>query len=229
VATLAEDFTQLTEYEPPRARRLLHAVVAEMPRSAEAQLLLAWNYLRSLEFETALAHFREAASLDGNAADRNATDRNAADRNATEARSHVGFCLIALGRYEEAPRVFNDVAALVAPFVRLIAARGLFAEQNAAGSRHVFVPELFGLDVLLDRTGRPWLLEMQRKPAAGGAPLVNRVNGELFQTILRMQVGALRLNNPTEAAMRGRNRMEQPGRLYPSGALRAPVHPSSRG
>ena len=100
--------------------------------------------------------------------------------------------------------MFDDIAALVARFVRLIAARGLFAEQNAAGPPRSFVPKLFGLDVLLDRAGRPWLLEMQRKPAASGAPLVNRVNGELFQTILRMQVGVLGLDDPTDAAVRRR-------------------------
>jgi hypothetical protein len=32
---------------------------------------------------------------------------------------------------------------------------------------------------------------VQRKPAASGAPLVNRVNGELFKTVFRMQIGRL--------------------------------------
>ena len=67
----------------------------------EARLLLARNYLRSLEFETALAHFRAAAAL----------DRGKADRNAIEARSHVGFCLIALGRYAEALAAYRDLLA----------------------------------------------------------------------------------------------------------------------
>jgi hypothetical protein len=45
--------------------------------------------------------------------------------------------------------------------------------------------------VLVDADGMPWLIEVQAAPAATGAALVNRINGELYQTIFSMSVGTL--------------------------------------
>jgi hypothetical protein len=42
------------------------------------------------------------------------------------------------------------------------------------------------MDLLIDADGHPWLLEMQRTPAARGAPLVDRLNGEMFISSYRM-------------------------------------------
>jgi hypothetical protein len=42
------------------------------------------------------------------------------------------------------------------------------------------------MDVLIDEAGHPWLIEMQRTPAARGAPLVEKINGEMYQTAFRM-------------------------------------------
>ena len=52
-------------------------------------------------------------------------------------------------------------------------------------------PTLFGLDVLIDRDGRPWLLECQRNPAMTGNPLTNRINVGLFAAAFRMSVFCL--------------------------------------
>jgi len=82
--------------------------------------------------------------------------------------------------------VFGEIKALVEWFVRLLAADGLFARQAAVGPVRAFPPKLFGLDVLVDAEGHPWLIEMQRTPAAKGAPLVERINGEMFATVFRM-------------------------------------------
>jgi tetratricopeptide (TPR) repeat protein len=81
---------------------------------------------------------------------------------------------------------FGEIKALVEWFVRLLAADGLFARQVASAPPRAFAPKLFGLDVLIDNEGHPWLIEMQRTPAARGAPLVARINAEMFDTVFRM-------------------------------------------
>ena len=81
---------------------------------------------------------------------------------------------------------FGEIKALVEWYVRLLAAEGLFARQAASSPPRGFPAKLFGLDVLLDDTGHPWLIEMQRTPAARGAPLVEKINGEMYATAFRM-------------------------------------------
>lgn len=88
-------------------------------------------------------------------------------------------------------KVFGEIRDLVAWFVRLLAREGLFERQAARAPGRAFGPKLFGLDVLLDADGHPWLIEMQAKPAAKGAALVNRINGEMFSNIFRMTVDCL--------------------------------------
>ena len=82
-------------------------------------------------------------------------------------------------------RAFGEVKQLVEWFVRLLAADGLFARQAAFPARS-FPPKLFGLDVLIDEEGHPWLIEMQRIPAALGQPLVERINSEMYRTVFAM-------------------------------------------
>ena len=82
--------------------------------------------------------------------------------------------------------VFGEIKALMEWFVRLLAADGLFERQAACGPPRAFAPKLFGLDVLVDEAGHPWLIEMQRTPAARGAALVERINGEMYATSFRM-------------------------------------------
>ncbi len=86
---------------------------------------------------------------------------------------------------------FGKITTLVEWFVRMLASEGLFAHQAQSGPARAFTPKLFGLDVLIDDSGNPWLLEMQVKPAMAGAALVGKINGELFATIFRMSVGQL--------------------------------------
>jgi len=83
-------------------------------------------------------------------------------------------------------KAFGEIKALVEWVVRMIAAEGLFARQAASGPARGFPPKLFGMDVLIDEEGHPWLIEMQRTPAARGAPLVERINGEMYVTSFRM-------------------------------------------
>lgn len=82
--------------------------------------------------------------------------------------------------------VSGEIKALMEWFVRLVAAEGLFARQAALGGRRSFSAKLFGLDVLIDDEGHPWLIEVQRIPAARGQPLVERINGEMYQSIFHM-------------------------------------------
>ncbi|HZZ70089.1 MAG TPA: tetratricopeptide repeat protein [Phenylobacterium sp.] len=83
-------------------------------------------------------------------------------------------------------KAFGEIKALVEWHVRLLAAEGLFARQAASAPSRAFPPKLFGLDVLIDDEGHPWLIEMQRTPAARGAPLVEKINGEMYVTCFQM-------------------------------------------
>ncbi len=91
----------------------------------------------------------------------------------------------------DAEAVFGRIADLVAWFLRLLQREGLFARQAARAPARSFAPKLFGLDVLVDADGMPWLIEVQAAPAATGAALVNRINGELYKTMFRMKVAPL--------------------------------------
>jgi hypothetical protein len=68
----------------------------------------------------------------------------------------------------------------------MLAAEGVFARQAAPAPARFYAAKLFGLDVLLDADGAPWLIEMQRKPAAIGSALVEKINGGMFSTVFRM-------------------------------------------
>jgi tetratricopeptide (TPR) repeat protein len=83
-------------------------------------------------------------------------------------------------------QTFGEIKALVEWFVRLLAADGLFARQAALGGPRAFSHKLFGLDVLVDADGHPWLIEIQRTPAARGQKLVEKINGEMYLTTFRM-------------------------------------------
>jgi hypothetical protein len=91
----------------------------------------------------------------------------------------------------DAQAVAGRIGDLVAWFLRLLQREGLFARQAERAPARSFAPKLFGLDVLVDADGMPWLIEVQAAPAATGAPLVNRINGELYQTVFNMSVGTL--------------------------------------
>ena len=83
-------------------------------------------------------------------------------------------------------RLWADIRELVKGFLAMLAADGVFARQMKTSPRRAFPPKLFGLDVLVDADGEPWLIEAQRKPALGGAALVQRVNGQMFRTLFEM-------------------------------------------
>jgi tetratricopeptide (TPR) repeat protein len=86
----------------------------------------------------------------------------------------------------DAARVWSDLRGLVKGFLSAVAADGLFMRLARSSPRRAFPPKLFGLDVLLDEDGKPWLIEVQRKPAMSGSPLIARVNGQMFASIFEM-------------------------------------------
>ncbi len=88
----------------------------------------------------------------------------------------------------DAPAVWQRVADLARRFVTIAIDAGIFQNQAAQHPRYAFPPRVFGLDVLIDAIGQPWLIEYQRNPALSGNPLVNRINGELCRNILAMSV-----------------------------------------
>ena len=87
----------------------------------------------------------------------------------------------------EAIRV--ELRALMRGFMLMVGREGVFAAQAKAAPRRAFPYKLFGLDVLIDVDGKPWLIEAQRKPALGGSALVRKVNGGMFQSIFEMSCG----------------------------------------
>jgi tetratricopeptide (TPR) repeat protein len=89
----------------------------------------------------------------------------------------------------EAVRV--ELRQLMLGFLHVVAREGVFASQIKAAPRHAFPYKLFGLDVLIDADGKPWLIEAQRKPALGGNALVRKVNGQMFHSIFEMSCGYL--------------------------------------
>jgi tetratricopeptide (TPR) repeat protein len=88
-------------------------------------------------------------------------------------------------------RIWRDIRSVVSGFLTMVAEDGLFTRQNQAGPRRAFSSKLFGLDVLIDAEGKPWLIEAQRKPAISGAALVRRVNSQMFRSIVAMNSGQL--------------------------------------
>lgn len=78
------------------------------------------------------------------------------------------------------------ITDLVRQFLAVLTADGVFERQAANHPPRAYAPKLFGLDVLLDEQGKPWLIEMQRKPALAGTPLVEWINGELCAAIFKM-------------------------------------------
>lgn len=87
--------------------------------------------------------------------------------------------------------LWTRMCNLVRCFLRAIGDAGVFSGQATEHTRYCFPPALFGLDVLIDQGGRPWLLECQRNPAMTGNPLTNRINAGLFAAAFRMSVFCL--------------------------------------
>lgn len=102
--------------------------------------------------------------------------------------------------------VFGEIRTLVGWFLRQVEREGLFARQAALGPARAFGPKLLGFDILLDDAGHPWLIEIQSNPAARGAPLVNRINGELFTSIYRMSVAVLAEDGLSDAQLQALRR-----------------------
>ncbi|GMG81668.1 hypothetical protein LNKW23_08810 [Paralimibaculum aggregatum] len=73
--------------------------------------------------------------------------------------------------------------------VALIAADGL-VDEMAAGGR-AYLPKLIGIDMLLDETLEPWLIELQRVPGQTGPGPVNTVNARLFREVFEMTVAPI--------------------------------------
>ena len=89
------------------------------------------------------------------------------------------------------PAVRRAFRQLANDFLDMLDAEGLFQRQASAGPSRSFGCKLFGLDVLLDAEGQPWLIEVERMPEIFGPPLVELIHGALFRTVFEMSCGLL--------------------------------------
>ena len=135
------------------------------------------------------AHVTNTALHVGHPALRVSTDAN------EENVGHVWSLSAALARMAtegfDREAMWSRLGDLVRRFVAVIGDCGVFAGQAGEHTRYCFPPALFGLDVLIEADGRPWLLECQRNPAMTGNALTNRINAGLFAAAFRMAVFSL--------------------------------------
>ncbi|WP_158818016.1 hypothetical protein [Methylocapsa sp. S129] len=198
MSALSGDLRDLIEHDQKSARPLLSDLVARLPKSAEARVLLANSYLRSLEAAPALEHSEPGlANVHGHVTNtalhrghpRLEVSNDPAQENSGNVWSLRAFLKRMKADGRDVDHVWSELRALAKGFLAMVAADGLFKRQAKAAPRRAFPPKLFGLDVLVDADGKPWLIEAQRKPALGGSALLQRINGQMFRTIFEMSCG----------------------------------------
>ncbi len=64
--SLSDDLRYLIEYDILKVKRILRGLIAELPQSFEARILLGDTHLRALEFDAAIAQFRAALAIQPN-------------------------------------------------------------------------------------------------------------------------------------------------------------------
>lgn len=89
---LKDDILDLVEHENAEAQTLLKSLTEAMPNSVDAHALYAVSLLRRLQFDEAIAAFRRVVEL---------------EPKHDEALHNVAFCLLNLGRYQEAFDAYN--------------------------------------------------------------------------------------------------------------------------
>jgi len=145
--------------------------------------------LSDVELQRPAAHITNTALHVGHPQLRVSTDPS------EENVGHVWSLSAALARMAaeglEREATWARLRDLVRRLLRVMHDGAVFAGQAAEHTRYCFPPALLGLDVLVERDGRPWLLECQRNPAMTGNPLTNRINAALFAAAFRMSVFCL--------------------------------------
>lgn len=115
---------------------------------------------------------------------------------AKEDEGNVWSLSALLERLGDSPTASGDprdgLLGLATAVARLIDRAGLFAAQRERGQRFAYPPKLLGLDVLLDRQGRPWLLEIEAFPALGGgaAAVVGKLHDRLFRSAAAIAIAS---------------------------------------
>ena len=89
---LSDDLRYLIEYDILRVMRILRTLVAELPRSFEARILLGDAHLRALEFDAAIEQYRAALSI---------------EKGSRIATAKLALCAIYTGKDESALRGFE--------------------------------------------------------------------------------------------------------------------------
>jgi|GEM_PF-1566330 len=89
---LSDDLRYLIEYDILKVQRILRMLVAELPRSFDARILLGDSHLRALEFPAALAQYQAALAI---------------DPKSRMAMAKIALCGIYIGQDEAALRGFE--------------------------------------------------------------------------------------------------------------------------
>ena len=87
--------------------------------------------------------------------------------------------------------VFAEIRDLAVGLLNILRDDGVFDRWSRSAPARAYPPKVFGMDVLVDAEGHPWLLEIQASPAVVGSALVNRVNGGMIRSVFEMTVGVL--------------------------------------
>lgn len=87
----------------------------------------------------------------------------------------------------DAEVIQNNIVALVKAFFQLVQAEGLFERQTTGHLHYAYPPKVIGLDVLLDASLQPKLLEVERFPGLTGLkPLTKAINEDFAQDMVAL-------------------------------------------
>lgn len=82
--------------------------------------------------------------------------------------------------------LWSRVRRLAQDVIKLIEYVGVLRQLNADGRRFAYGPKIIGLDIQIDETMKPWLLEIEKRPSYRRMFDGHRENNPVFRDLLRM-------------------------------------------
>lgn len=84
--------------------------------------------------------------------------------------------------------LWSRLETVATEVVKLFVTNGLFEQQAAKGCRFAYIPKIIGLDILIDQTGRPWLMEIESGPTLNGMFDGGVKHNDVFATVAAMTI-----------------------------------------